>query len=114
MPIALQAARDAALGAAVLRRFANAVATFAGGQQVQGLFERRADSTLLGGLSVRSRDITFEAITAELPPNTQDGARCTVAMGDAPSVPVGSYRVARGGRIDDHEERTTLLQLELA
>lgn len=114
MTVAIQAARDAQLGAAVLRRFANAVATFAGGQQVQGLFERRADLALMGGLSVRARDITFEAITADLPPNTADGSVLTVAMGNTPTVPEGRYRVARGGRVDDFEERTTVLSLEQA
>lgn len=114
MSIASQSARDAQLGAAVLRRFANAVATFAGGEQVEGLFERTADSPTLGGLSVRSRSISFDAITAELPPSTTDGAPLSVAMGDTPTVPVGQYRIARGGRIDDLEERTTRLLLELA
>lgn len=114
MTVAAQAQSDARRGAALIARFANAVATFAGGETVEGIFERLAETSLLGGLSSRAREISFECSTAALPANSFDGACLSLAMGSAPTVAVGAYRVQRGGRVDDLEELTTLLQLELA
>lgn len=112
--ISAQASQDARLGAAVTRRFSNSVAIFDTGAEVEGLFERRLSLAAMGGLGMASRDITFECITAELPAWVTDGTVFNVAMGDAPTVPLGPYRVQRGGVIVDYEERTTALALELA
>jgi hypothetical protein len=78
------------------------------------VFERVVDRATLGGLAVNARDITFEAVTADLPARVADGTRLTVAMGDTPTVSVGTYAVKRGGRFDDYEDRVTLLELESA
>lgn len=112
--LAVHAARDAARGAAVVRRFANATARWSATASTEGIFERRIDLAALGGLQVAGRDITFECITAELPAYVTDLTPCEVALGDAPTVWLGPYRVTRGGRDDDLEDRTTMLTLERA
>lgn len=105
---------DARRGRVLIGRFKNAVATFAGGEQVEGIFERLAESPMLGGLAINSRDISFECLTADLPADTDSGAVLDLAMGNALATSVGVYKVVRGGRVDDLEELTTRLALELA
>jgi hypothetical protein len=112
--VAAQARADKRRGAMLLRRFANAVATFDTTSTAEVLFERLSDRATLGGLQVAGRDITIEAITAELPDFVRDGWCLKVAMGDAPDIELGPFRVRRGGRVDDLEDGTTLLQLEAA
>ncbi len=112
--LAVQAAREVARGAALVRRFANATARWSATASTEGIFERRRDLASLGGLQMAGRDITFECITAELPAYVTDLTPCEVAMGDAPTVWLGPYRVVRGSRNDDLDERTTVLTLELA
>ncbi len=112
--IAANADADARRGAAIVRRFANAVATWPDGSTAEVIFERRSDRATLGGLGVAGRDITIEAITAQVPESVTDASRITVTMGNAPAVELGPYRVQRGGRTDDLEEAVTLLALERA
>lgn len=113
MNVATNAAADRRRGLALTRRFANAVATFDDGTQVNGLLTRETVSALLGGLTVGTRETDFACVTAELPAGVIGGSRVAVAMGDALTTPT-RYRVTTGGRTDDHEEGTTVLQLELA
>lgn len=112
--IAAQARIDKRRGSALVRRFANAVATFKSGVTAEVIFERLSDRAALGGLQVAGREITVEAITAEVPDYVADGWCFTVAMGDAPDTALGPYRVQRSGRTDDLEDGTTLLAVEAA
>lgn len=112
--IAANAAADKRRGAAIVRRFANATATWAGGATAEVIFDRVPDMAALGGLQIAMRQYQVEALTASVPDHVRDGSCFTIAMGDAPTVSVGTFRVQRGGRTDDVEEATTILAAELA
>lgn len=112
--IAAQAAADKRRGAALVHRFANAVATWHTGETAEVIFDRVPDLAQLGGLQVAVHQYQVEGMTAEIPAHVRDGSSFTVAMGDAPTVSVGTFRVQRGGRTDDVEEATTTLAVERA
>lgn len=114
MNVSTNATADRRRGLALIRRFANAVATFADGTQVDGIFTREAASALLSGLPINTRETDFSCVTAELPAGVIGGSRVALVMGDALTAAPMRYRVTRGGRTDDHEDGTTVLQLELA
>lgn len=112
--IAANAAADKRRGAAIVRRFANALATWSTGSTAEIVFDRVPDLAQLGGLQVAVRQYQVEALTADVPDHVRDGICFSIAMGDAPAVSVGTFRVQRGGRSDDVDEGTTVLAVERA
>jgi hypothetical protein len=99
-----------------LERASNARATIgaAAAVTVPGVFTRTPSVQDLGGVSARTRDLTFTALTEQLAVPVQDGTPVVVYYHNQLSQPAGTYKVAPGGRVDHFEAGTTLLELELA
>lgn len=115
--MAVQHARiEARLGRAAVRRFANARAVIGADQaiRVEGVLNRTPAAASSGGLVARTRDVTFTCLTAELVVPVTDGTPVTAYHDNQLGQPAGAYKVAPGGRVDDLEAGTTLLELELA
>lgn len=101
-------------GQSLIERLGNAQAVL-GALTVPCIYRDRPTTDPLSGLQVRGRDISLRCLTAALAGVTvAEDTALTVYQGDQLTSPAGAYLVSAGGRFDDPQLGTTLLQLERA
>lgn len=99
------------MGQAVIRRQANARLVPDGAVAVEGVFANRPVNAAIGQAGLQSKEVSFRAISSELPAELARGAACTVFVGAQRVMLHGRYAVRH--REDNLLIDTAVLDLEL-
>lgn len=81
------------MGQAVIRRQANARLVPDGAVSVDGLLVERPTSLAMNAEVALGNEITFHAVASELPEDLDNGALCSVFIGDQRQIERGRFTV---------------------